>query len=97
MVEIKSPRAKDRKDYETEGEISRIWYEKGLDPLMKEATEAQNRIIGLPDGEEKDTAIREYEKAQDIVNQKVEEVFGKMEGVKITTTEMSIGSLWAEV
>lgn len=88
---IKSPKAKKEGDYKTEGEISRLWY-KEIDYLMAKATEKQNRIIRLS-GKEKEMAINEYREAQNIVNQKVEEVYGKMNGVEITTTEMAIGGL----
>ncbi len=95
---IKQPKAKEEGDCDKETEIYNAWHEEGIKSLMEAATKAENIIMrwfeenrNTKINEEQENNIAEYRKAQDAVNQKVEEVYGKMKGVKIVETEVCIG------
>jgi len=104
-VIIKSPRTKreTKNYYDMEGKIGGI-YDKEIAPLMKKATEALNNVMKWNDPTRSDEIKNMNEKqirdkivedankcknAYDNINKKVEEIFGEMEDVEITTTGMS--------
>ena len=85
------------KNPEKESEIYNAWHDEGISSLMEIATEYENKIMRWFEehkdekiDEEQRSNIKSYEEASDAVNKKIEEVYGKMEGVEIKDTEVVI-------
>ena len=93
---IKQPEAIE-KDPEKETEIYNAWHNEGISSLMEIATKYENETMRWLErhkdeeiNAEQKNNIEEYRKAIDIVNKKIEEVYGEMEGVKIEDIKVVI-------
>lgn len=95
---IKNPEKETREEYKKAEEIYNAWHNKGIAALMEVTTEAENKITtwfsehkNEEIDEEQKANIEEYKRATSVVNARIEEVYGEMDGVEIKDTKVAFG------